>query len=101
MTIKMLNGGSGREVNAGILASALLKGCTLRGNHPFVFFEVPDWQYFCSIVYHTYCEFSRDHRGVSIDERVSVGVIMPDGREFHTFVWCDVESKGLRYVSLL
>lgn len=100
MTIEILNGGCGREINAGILASALLQGCTLYGNHPFVRFDVPDWHFFCSLVYHVYCEFSRVGRGRFITERVPVSVIMGDGRSFLTHVWCDVENKCLRYVSL-
>ena len=100
MTIEILNGGCGREVNAGIMASALLQGCTLRGNHPFVQFDVPDWHFFCSLVYHVYCEFSRDWRGWLIDKRLRVKVIMADGRCFHTEVWCDTENRCLRYVSL-
>lgn len=101
MTIKMLNGCAGREVNAGIMTSALLKGCTLRGRHPLIYFDVPDWRYFCSIVWNTYSEFSKDCRGKFIEQRVAIGIIMPDGREFHTLVWYDAETKGLRYVSLL
>lgn len=100
MTIKILNGGCGREMNAGIMASALLQGCTLLGNHPFVCFDVPDWEWFLKVVYHTYCEFSKDWRGKYISERIDVTVEMMDGRIFHTQVWCDVESKCLRYVSL-
>ena len=100
MTIEILNGCSGHEINAGIMASALLQGCTLHGNHPFVRFDVPDWQFFCSLVYHVYCEFSRDGRGRFITERVPVSVIMGDGRRFLTHVWCDVENRSLRYVSL-
>ena len=100
MTIEILNGGYGREINAGIMARALLQGCTLNGNDPFVRFDVPDWQFFCSLVYHTYCEFSKDYRGHCISERMPVTVIMEDGRSFHTLVWCDVENKCLRYVSL-
>lgn len=100
MKIEILNGGCGREINAGIMASALLQGCTLHGNHPYVTFDVPDWHFFCSLVYHTYCVFSRDWRGKYITERVPVSVYMEDGRIFNTKVWCDVESKCLRYVSL-
>lgn len=100
MTIEILNGGCGREVNAGIMTSALMQGCTLHGNHPFVSFEVPDWHFFCSLVYHVYCEFSRDYRGLFIAQRVEVDVTLADGRNFHTQVWCDVENKCLRYVSL-
>lgn len=100
MTIEILNGGNGREINAGIMASALLQGCTLRGNHPFVQFDVPDWHFFCSLVYHVYCEFSRDWRGWLISKRLLVKVIMADGRSFHTEVWGDVENGCLRYVSL-
>lgn len=100
MTIEILNGGCGREINAGIMASALLQGCTLHENHPFVRFDVVDWHFFCSLVYHVYCEFSRDWRGKYISERVAVTVILGDGRSFLTHVWCDVESKCLRYVSL-
>lgn len=100
MTIKILNGGCGREVNAGIMASALLQGCTLNGNHPFVWFDVPDWHFFCSLVYHTYCEFSKDWRGRFIGQRVPVKIQLADGQCFSTFVWCDVENNCLRYVSL-
>lgn len=100
MIIQILNGGSGREMNAGIMASALLRGCTLHGNHPFVQFDVPDWHFFCSLVYHTYCEFSKDWRGKYIAGRMPVTVMLADGRTFRTQVWCDVENKCLRYVSL-
>ena len=100
MTIEILNGGAGREVNAGILANVLLKGCTIKANHPFVRFDVPSWPFFCGIVYHTYCEFSKDWRGRYISGHVPVKVIMEDGRVFFTEVWCDVENKCLRYVSL-
>lgn len=100
MTIEILDGGNGREINAGIMASALLQGCTLRRIHPFVFFDVPDWHFFCSLVYHTYCEFSKDSRGQCMSERMPVTVILEDGRSFDTHVWCDVENRSLRYVSL-
>lgn len=100
MTIEILNGGCGREINAGIMASALLQGCTLHVNSPFVRFNVPDWHFFCSLVYHVYCEFSRDWRGCFISKRLWVEVILEDGRIFHTEVWCDVENRSLRYVSL-
>lgn len=100
MTIEILNGGCGRELNAGIMTSALLLGCTLHENHPFVKFDVPDWHFFCSLVYHVYCEFSKDARGRFISKRLPVKVILSDGRSYHTQVWCDVESKCLRYVSL-
>lgn len=100
MTIEILNGGCGREVNAGIMASALLLGCTLTENHPFVRFDVPDWHFFCSMVYHVYCEFSKDFRGRFIAEHVPVTVRLVNGRVFFTEVWCDVENKCMRYVSL-
>ena len=100
MTIEILNGGCGREMNAGIMASALLQGCSLHVSNPFVSFDVRDWHFFCSLVYHVYCEFSRDSRGKYISERVPVSVYMENGRVFHTQVWCDVENKCLRYVSL-
>ena len=100
MTIEILDGCKGREINAGIMAGALLQGCTLRGNHPFVRFDVPDWHFFCSLVYHVYCEFSKDWRGKYISERMPVTVIMADGRSFLTHMWCDVENKCLRYASL-
>ena len=100
MTIEILNGGCGREINAGIMAGALLQGCTLHGNHTFVRFDVPDWHFFCSLVYHVYCEFSKDWRGKYISERVHVSVLMPNALLYNTFVWCDVDHKCLRYVSL-
>lgn len=100
MKVQILNGGAGRELNAGIMAEALLRGCTLYANHPLVSFEVPDWHFFCSLVYHVYCEFSRDARGQNIGQRVHVSVYMEDGRMFGTYVWCDVTNRCLRYVSL-
>ena len=100
MTIEILNGGCGREINAGIMASALLQGCTLRGDHPFVSFDVPDWHFFCSLVYHVYCEFSKDWRGKFIVQRVPVTIYTKAGKVYTTEVWCDVENKCLRYVSL-
>lgn len=100
MTIEILNGGGGRVMNAGIMASALQRGCKLYAKHPFVRFDVPDWHFFCSLVYHTYCEFSKDFRGRYILDRIPVSVYMEDGKCYITHVWCDVEGKCLRYVSL-
>lgn len=100
MTIEMFNGCNGRGINAAIMASALLQGCTLRVKEPFVKFDVPDWHFFCSLVYHTYCEFSKDSRGMCIAERLPVSIYMVDGRVFHSKVWCDVENRCMRYVSL-
>lgn len=100
MTIRIFNGGHGREVNAGIIAEALLRGFTIHADYPFVWFDVPTWHAFCSLVYHVYCDFSRDSRGRQISQRVAVHVIMPNGAEYDTQVWCDVVGKCLRYVSL-
>ena len=100
MTIKILNGGRGREVNASIMAHALLGGCSLKVDNLFVYFEVERWRDFCSFAYHAYCELSRDSRGVQISKRIEVDVEVNPGLWYHTQVWCDVENRCLRYASL-
>ena len=83
-----------------IVAAALNAHKWVRMAECFTSFEVSEWSEFMNIVWHAASECSRDHRGQWIVERMPVSVLMDDGRKFSTFVWYDVETKGLRYVSL-
>lgn len=100
MLLKFLTGAHGREVNAAVMAESLLRGYSLRMDGPFVFIEFAEWSTFCSIVYHVYCELSRDARGTLISQRMPVTVYIEGRGWFSTAVWCDVQGKCLRYVSL-
>lgn len=62
--------------------------------------EVQEWSEFLRFVWKAYAECSKDHRGKWCVKRTSVSVHLEDGRVFSTFIWYDVEAKGLRYVSL-
>lgn len=101
MKVQIMNGGHGREVNACIMAKALLAGKTLHVLQPLVDFDVDDWHEFLSIVWRAYADCSRDSRGCGIKMRIPVAVRLEDGRMYHTEVWYDEYSKSLRYVSLL
>lgn len=100
MTISIINENGKNPVLNAIFAEALLSGRTLIRKQPYTSFDVDQWSEFCSIAFRAYAACSRDNRGVGIFRRIPVRVTMPDGREFHTTVWCDVEQKCLRYVSL-
>ena len=66
----------------------------------FVSFEVDEWKQFLDLVWEACAQCSRDFRGQWFSERMPVSITMGDGRTFSTSVWYDVETKGLRYVSL-
>ena len=100
MIIRTLNGCCGRKMQAAIMAEALLRGKKLSLSHPFVEFEVEDWEEFMKMYWHICAEYSRDSRGSLLRERIPITVIMPDGRRFGTVVWYDSEIRGLRYVSV-
>ena len=101
MDIRIMNGGRGREINAAIMAQALISGCKLYASNPFVRFRVSEWSEFLHIVWRAYCECSRDGRGSLMSQRMPVHVILDDGREFDTQVWYDEDERCLKYVSLV
>lgn len=101
MDIRILNGGRGREINAAIMAQALLSGYKLFASNPFVRFRVSEWVEFIHIVWLAYFACSHDGRGTIMSQRVPVHVILEDGREFDTQVWYDDDDRCLRYVSLV
>lgn len=101
MVIQFLNGGRGREINAAIMAQALISGYKLYSNNPFVRFRVEEWDEFIHIVWLAYFACSHDGRGSLMSEKLSVGITMEDGRNFHTQVWYDEDDRCLRYVSLV
>lgn len=96
-----MNGGRGREINAAIMAQALLAGCKLYASNPFVRFRVAEWSDFLHIVWQAYCACSRDGRGSLMTQRMPVYVILDDAREFYTQVWYDEDDRCLKYVSLV
>ncbi|MBQ2189728.1 MAG: hypothetical protein II452_02540 [Paludibacteraceae bacterium] len=101
MVIQILNGGRGREINAAIMAQALLAGCKLYASNPFVSFRVAEWSEFLHIVWKAYCECSRDGRGSLMYQRMPVHVTLDDAREYDTLVWYDEVDRSLKYVSLV
>lgn len=100
MKIRILNGTSGRKVNAAVMAAALNSGITLTTQHPFCWFEVDDWSQFLHIVWDALAELSRFNALSADNSKLPVLVEMSDERQYHTNVWFDTEYKGLRYVSL-
>lgn len=100
MEIRILNGGRGREINAAVMASALISGCKLISSNPFVRFEVSDWIAFLHIYWNGVAGFSKNFAANSSSTRMHVLVIDKIGRMFQTDVWFSVEHKGVHYVSL-
>lgn len=96
-----MNGGRGREINAAIMAQALLAGCKLYASNPFVRFRVAEWTEFLHIVWKAYCVCSRDGRGSLMSQRLPVRIILDDAREYDTQVWYDEDERSLKYVSLV
>lgn len=100
MEIRILNGGCSREINAAVMASALIAGYKLTFSNPFVRFEVPDWLDFLRIYWNGAADFSRRFAINSKSTRMHVLVVVDDGRTFQTDVWYSVDHKGVHYVSL-
>jgi hypothetical protein len=100
MEIRILNGGCGREINAAVMASALISGCKLTSSSTFVRFEVCDWSAFLHLYWNGAAEFSKAFAANSASTRMHVLVVDDKGRQFQTDVWYSVEHKGVHYVSL-
>lgn len=83
-----------------IVLAALNANKSVRMVQCFTSFNVEEWTEFLHLVWLAAAECSRDHRGQWIIERMPVSVHLEDGRTFSTFVWYDVGSGSLRYVSL-
>ena len=83
-----------------IVAAALNAKKSVRMAQCFTSFSVEEWPEFLNLVWHACAECTRDHRGQWCVEHTPVAVHLEDGRVFSTYVWYDVETKGLRYVSL-
>ena len=83
-----------------IVAAALDDKKTVRMAQCFTSFSVEDWPEFMHLVWLACAECSRSHKGQWMVERTPVSVLLDDGRTFSTYVWYDVETRGLRYVSL-
>ena len=83
-----------------IVATAINEGKMVLMNQCFVSIEAIDWTEYMNIVWKACAECTRDHRGQWCVERTPVAVILDDGRTFSTYIWYDVDAKGMRYVSL-
>lgn len=83
-----------------IVAAALNERKAVVMSQCFFSMEVQDWPEFMNIVWKACAECTRDHRGQWCVERTPVSVHLEDGRTFSTYIWYDVDAKGLRYVSL-
>ena len=83
-----------------IVAAALNERKMVLMSKCFVSFEVAEWTEFINIAWRACAECTRDHRGQWCIERTPVAVHLEDGRTFSTYIWYDVDAKGLRYVSL-
>lgn len=100
MEIRILNGGRGRELNAAIMASALIAGKRLTQNNPYVWFEVNDWDEFLHIVWDAHSEYSKLFTLPASPIKVHVVVAVSQNRNYNTEVWYSIEHGGLHYVSL-
>lgn len=83
-----------------IIAAALNERKKVVMSQCFVSFDIDEWAEFMKIAWRACAECTRNHRGQWCVERMPVAIQMNDGRTFSTFVWYDVEAKGMRYVSL-
>ena len=99
MEIQFIYGAKGGAFPSAVMAAALNAGCRLHINHPFVVLSVESWAVFLHIVWKACAECSHDSRGCVIEKRLPITVNF-NGTAYHTKVWYDSESKGLRYVSL-
>lgn len=100
MTIQILDGRGDRVVQASVMAEALLRHKKLVMRPPFVSFEVEDWHEFLGMMWRVCGDLTRDSRGAFLRMRMPVVIIQPSGKSYHTSVWFDETTKGLRYVSL-
>ncbi len=83
-----------------IMAAALDAKKSVTMSKVFTAVKVEEWREFMNLAWHACAECTKDHRGQWCVERTPVTVHMEDGRVFSTFIWYDVATKGLRYVSL-
>lgn len=83
-----------------IVAAALNEKKMVLMSQCFISLDLQDWTEFMSIVWKACAECTRDHRGQWCVERTPVSVRLEDGRTFSTYIWYDIDVRGLRYVSL-
>ena len=99
MEIKFIYGAKSGAFASAVMAQALNAGKVLRVSHPFVAFEVDEWENFLNIVWKAAAECSRDSRGQEIEKKLPI-TINYHGQAYYTQVWVDVPNRCLRYVSL-
>lgn len=100
MDIQFIYGAKKGAFASAIMAAALNSGRVLRIKHPFVSFEVDEWEEFLRLVSIACAECSRDSRGKLISIRMPVAITYK-GVTYHTQVWYDSDARGIRYVSLI
>lgn len=100
MKIRILRWGQNAPLRAAIATAVLECGYMVTIKHPWLFFEMPDWQSFLTCFLSAASACSRDWRGRYVHDKVHVEVIMDDGRMFGTDVWIPEDNRGVRYGSL-
>lgn len=100
MKIQMIMEKGRNPFRNAIVAAALIERKKVVMSQCFVSFEVDEWMQFMNLAWKACAKCTRDFRGQWCSKRIPVSITMEDGRTFSSSVWYDVESKGLRYVSL-
>lgn len=100
MDIKFIYGAKKGAFASAIMAAALNSGRVLRITHPFVSFEVDEWEEFLKLVATACAECTRDARGQLISIRMPISITYK-GKKYTTQVWYDNDMRGIRYVSIV
>lgn len=99
MVIQFIYGAKKGAFASAIMAAALNSGRVLRIKHPFVNFEVDEWEEFLKLVSTACAECSCDSRGQEIEKRLPISLNF-NGKKYCTEIWYSPEKKGIHYASL-
>lgn len=100
MIVQFLSDCGRNPLKTAIVDAALSRGFVVSMEHPFVKLNVSEWREFLGVAWSAMALKSRTSDGRWLSVRMPVSVVLDDGRKFSTMVWYDVETKGIRYVSL-
>lgn len=100
MIVQFLSESGRNPLKTAIVDEALSRGFVVSMEHPFVKLSVSEWREFLGVVWSAMALKSRTSDGRWLSVRIPVSIVLDDGRKFCTMIWYDVETKGIRYVSL-
>lgn len=100
MIVQFLSDCGRNPLKTAIVDAALSRGFVVSLEHPFVKLSVSEWREFLGVAWSAMALKSHTSDGRWLSVRLPVSVVLDDGRKFSTMVWYDVETKGIRYVSL-